>query len=140
MEIDRNALKIPSNAKFPDIVFHKSSAIDMLVSAKFFFELLEAEKIEFGENRPLLHNTNLGWVIAGSIALNHATSLTCTRSTIATINCSLEHFETLNKNLERFWGNRNCKIRDKSNASWCDCHFARIRVSCVDRERLRVGD
>ena len=103
MEIYRNALQIPSNVKLADIEFHKPSVIDMLVGAECFFELLQAEKIELGGNRPLLQNTKLGWVIAGSIALDHTANLTCTRSTIATLNCSLEHCETLNENLERFW-------------------------------------
>ena len=45
VEIDRNAPQIPSNVKLADIEFHKSSAINMLVGAEFFFELLGAEKI-----------------------------------------------------------------------------------------------
>lgn len=66
-KIDRSKLQIPSNLWLADAEFHKVNAIDMLIGAEFFFDLLESEKIELGKNQLILQNTKFGWIAADLI-------------------------------------------------------------------------
>ncbi|XP_071578812.1 uncharacterized protein [Temnothorax nylanderi] len=103
VDIDYKEFKIPSNIKLADPEFHKQGSIDMLIGAEFFFDWLETGKIELGSNYPVLQNTRFGWIVAGTFPRAPIASLTCHRDAITTLTCSLEHCETLNQNMSRFW-------------------------------------
>lgn len=68
VEMNRDTFKIPPNIKLADAEFYKRGSVDMLIGAEFFFDWLESGRIELGDNGPVLQNTKLGWIIAGSVA------------------------------------------------------------------------
>ncbi|XP_070156735.1 uncharacterized protein [Polyergus mexicanus] len=110
IELDYDTFKIPLNIKLADPEFYKRGSIDMLIGAEFFFDWLELGRIERGDNLPILQSIKLGWIIAGSVARIADTSLLCNCTTLATLTCSLEHCETLNQTLSKFWEIENSKI------------------------------
>lgn len=137
VEIDHNAFKIPSNIKLADPEFHKRGSIDMLIGAEFFFDWLEAGRIKLGDNLPILQSTKFGWIIAGSFARTVIASLLCNRDIITTSTCSLEHCETLNQNLNRFWEIKNYRSdasqSQSKEALESDEFFERTTRTCSGR-------
>ena len=63
MNIDRDKLQIPNNLALADSEFHNNGPIDMLLGAEYFFDLLDAGKIELEQDQLVLQNTKLGWII-----------------------------------------------------------------------------
>ncbi|XP_029679970.1 uncharacterized protein LOC115245686 [Formica exsecta] len=59
--------------------------------------------MDAGKDQPVLQNTKLGWVVAGLIPIMPASRLSGNRDNITTLLCFVDHCETLNRNLERFW-------------------------------------
>ena len=49
--------------------FNKPNAIDILLGADVFFEVLRHDKKTRPGNYPVLQDTDLGWIISGKIPL-----------------------------------------------------------------------
>ncbi|XP_018360607.1 PREDICTED: uncharacterized protein LOC108759598 [Trachymyrmex cornetzi] len=98
--MSREELQIPSNLKLADREFHKPGAVDILLGAEYFYELLETGKIELGVDRPIVQNTRLGWIVAIALSSN---SITTSTNKVASLCCSAQQCESLNKALKRFW-------------------------------------
>jgi len=113
VEINRGAFNIPSNIKLADPEFYKQSSVDMLIGAEFFFDWLESGKIVLGNEQPILQNMKLGWIVAGSVANESAALPVDKRVAMVALTCSLEHCDTLNKTLHRFWELENCQSDTK---------------------------
>jgi len=60
MKIDRSKLQLPSNIELADTDFYNVGPIDMLIGAKYFFDLLEVGKTELGTDQLVLQNTKFG--------------------------------------------------------------------------------
>ena len=54
VHIDRDELQIPGNLVLVDSKFHNNGPIDMLLGAEYFFDLLDAGKIELGQDQLVL--------------------------------------------------------------------------------------
>ncbi|XP_011879230.1 PREDICTED: uncharacterized protein LOC105568293, partial [Vollenhovia emeryi] len=117
VEVDRNSFEIPSNVKLADPEFYKRGAIDMLIGSELFYEWMELGKIELGDNRPVMQNTKLGWIVAGTFSHPSIASLFCDRTAITTLACSVDHCETLNQNLSRFWEIENYRSNTTQSQS-----------------------
>ncbi|XP_055906004.1 uncharacterized protein LOC129941403 [Eupeodes corollae] len=59
--------KIPSNTWLSDPRFNQPGAIDCLIGAGIYFDLLQVGQIKLGENLPSLQKTSLGWIVGGTI-------------------------------------------------------------------------
>ncbi|XP_050359346.1 uncharacterized protein LOC126779442 isoform X4 [Nymphalis io] len=53
--------------KLADPNFNVPSAVDILVGAEVFWEVLSKNYIDLGKNLPKLHETRFGWLVSGSI-------------------------------------------------------------------------
>jgi len=113
VEINRGAFNIPPNIKLADPEFYKRGSVDMLIGAEFFFDWLESGKIVLGNERLILQNTKLGWIVAGVVADSSTASLFDKRAAMVALTCSIEHCDTLNKTLRRFWELENCQSGTK---------------------------
>ncbi|XP_018395412.1 PREDICTED: uncharacterized protein LOC108773929 [Cyphomyrmex costatus] len=111
VEIDRDAFKVPTNVQLADPEFYKRGSIDMLIGAEFFFDWLESERIELGNGRPILQNTQLGWVVAGAFTGSLPSAHNEGRVATSLV-CSVEQCDTLNKNLQRFWAWEDYKCEE----------------------------
>lgn len=92
--IDLTNLKIPTCIKLADPNFNVPSNIDMLLGAEIFFEILGTNQIRLGKHLPLLHESQLGWIVSGPI-LN-------TKSENPTSSCFLASND-IDTQLQTFW-------------------------------------
>nr|CAH7728997.1 unnamed protein product [Callosobruchus chinensis] len=87
-------LQLPTNISLADPQFNTSSEIDLLIGATVFFDLLGTERIKFGAGQPILQQSVLGWVIAGPLSIQSASSH---------VSCNLATTTRLETQLEKFW-------------------------------------
>lgn len=97
MDFDVSNLKIPDNINLADPRFNESSKNDILLGAGIFYHLLLPGQISLGKGRPILQNTELGWIVAGTIScpnINNRNFSVCNLST------SINSLENV---IEKFW-------------------------------------
>ncbi|XP_057656756.1 uncharacterized protein LOC130894159 [Diorhabda carinulata] len=97
MDFDTSHLKIPNNIDLADPQFNESSKVDILLGAGIFYRLLLPGQISLGKGRPILQNTELGWIIAGTIScpnINNRNFSVCNLS---------RSMNNLENGLEKFW-------------------------------------
>ncbi|XP_072400545.1 uncharacterized protein [Diabrotica undecimpunctata] len=68
--IDMNNIRLPHNINLADPEFNCPKEIDLLLGAHIFWDLILQDKISLGKNFPLLINTQLGWVVTGTVPIN----------------------------------------------------------------------
>lgn len=93
--IDPSTLKIPSNIQLADPTYNTPGQIDLLLGADLFYHLLSVGQIQLGQRKTILQKTKLGWIISGTIDLNHENE--ARTSCYLTTNKGLEH------QLANFW-------------------------------------
>ncbi|XP_062557298.1 uncharacterized protein LOC134222171 [Armigeres subalbatus] len=64
-KVDTSSWNIPFGVQLADPEFYKPKKIDMLLGAELFFQLLRPGHIKLDDEFPDLHETTLGWVVAG---------------------------------------------------------------------------
>lgn len=69
-EIDTPLWKIPPHMQLADPSYSKPQHIDMLLGADLFFDLLMPGEFKISNELPVLRNTKLGWIVAGSAIVN----------------------------------------------------------------------
>lgn len=84
---------LSSNINLADPQFNQSQAVDLLLGTGIFYNLLLQGQICLGKNLPLLQNTKLGWIVAGSVGGNFVQ------------NNIISNFseQILENKVERFW-------------------------------------
>ncbi|XP_018362903.1 PREDICTED: uncharacterized protein LOC108761065 [Trachymyrmex cornetzi] len=125
-DIDYNALNIPKNLKLADPEFYKKGPIDLLVGAEYFYDWILTGKIECGNDRPILQNTELGWVAAGRIASELIVNSPYSRNTVSAMACTSEQCENLSKDLNKFWEMESYQLdetRPSMEAQECEKFF-----------------
>ena len=63
MEIPKGSLGV-----LADPEFYKPSAIDIIIGAEIFFDLLMDGQHKLAEGGPTLQNTQLRWVVSGKVS------------------------------------------------------------------------
>ncbi|CAB3242550.1 unnamed protein product [Arctia plantaginis] len=97
LSIDFRSIPLPSHIQLADPTFFISSAVDILVGAEVFWDILGSAHINLGKNKPIIRDTKLGWIVSGSIG-NSGHSSMLRQSHV----CNLSLRE-LNNNLNKFW-------------------------------------
>nr|CAH7721432.1 unnamed protein product [Callosobruchus chinensis] len=90
--IDSSYLNIPVNIQLADPDFATPQSIDILIGANAFWDLLSQGRISLGAHLPVLHNTHLGWVIAGAMDIPVSKS-----------HCNLSTNIAIQDQLTKFW-------------------------------------
>ncbi|CAH0728460.1 unnamed protein product, partial [Brenthis ino] len=65
--VDKKHLSIPVGLQLADPTFNTPSAIDILVGAEVFWDVLGSNSINLGNNQPRLQSSKLGWLISGCV-------------------------------------------------------------------------
>ena len=73
-QIDMSCWEIPSDILLADPSYFKTQRIDMLLGAGIFFKLFMPGEFKVSNELPLLRNTKLGWIVAGSVQADNATA------------------------------------------------------------------
>lgn len=118
-QLDLDELQIPDGITLADPEFDQPSAVDLLIGAEIFFDLLCIGKIKLAEDQPIWQKTVLGWIVSGPFMMRD-------RSRKSTW-CHLVINDELNANLSRFWqiehnGRQNTRTPEER---FCEEHFAR---------------
>ncbi|KAJ8910531.1 hypothetical protein NQ315_013494 [Exocentrus adspersus] len=93
--INKEQLKIPDYIQLADPDFHVPNKIDMLLGADIYFKVLKPDLIRLGSDLPVLQNTSLGWVVAGSVPISK-----CVTNLSVTL---FARTEDVNELIPKFW-------------------------------------
>lgn len=116
-------LKIPQNITLADADYNKPGAIDILLGAPIFWDLLCVGQIKLGRHLPTLHKTKLGWVMAGTIPEQPNNKIICNFSS------NLNNME-VQQQLEKFWQIEECEQHNKysKEEQSCEEHYATTHI------------
>ncbi|XP_065079415.1 uncharacterized protein LOC135702313 [Ochlerotatus camptorhynchus] len=116
LHIDIRSWNIPKEIILADPTFNESGAVDLIIGAEVYLELMIAERqIKLGDTGPTLQNTLLGWIVSGG-SPEVSTSLTTVSS------CATENIE---EGLARFFELESCRTTSTLSLeeSACELHF-----------------
>lgn len=65
--VDVRHIAIPPGLQLADPTFNVPSAVDILVGAEVFWDVLGSESINLGSGKPKLQSSKLGWIISGCL-------------------------------------------------------------------------
>ncbi|XP_075158171.1 uncharacterized protein LOC142231448 [Haematobia irritans] len=120
--INLNALdwNMPKNINLADPAFDKAGAIDMLIGAELFFDLMSVGQIKLAANLPILQKTLFGWVVAGG---SFRPRQTCT---LALSYNDAEEEEKLSTIVKAFWEVESDFLNNvaiSEEGAYCEKHF-----------------
>lgn len=96
VEVDVSSLSLPSTLPLADPSFHNPGDIDLILGNEIFFDLVKAGRVKLGNSSAVLVETELGWVVGGSVHNRSVKQLSRV--------CHFNHFEEeLNHTLSKFW-------------------------------------
>lgn len=72
--VDTSDWPLPEDFQPADPGFNSPGRVDLLLGISMFFRLLKSGQIQMSENLPVIQDTHLGWVVAGSITANEGTT------------------------------------------------------------------
>ncbi|XP_062542374.1 uncharacterized protein LOC134210340 [Armigeres subalbatus] len=116
--IDICSWNVPKEIVLADPTFHESAAVDLIIGAEVYLELIIAERqMKLGDSGPILQNTLLGWIVSGGIP-DESAVLPVVSS------CAAENIE---EGLARFFELESCRTSSTLSLeeSACETHFER---------------
>lgn len=116
MDIKVNELNIPTSIILADPTFYMSGEIDLLLGADIFWDIISSAKIKLGFNKPLLHETQLGWVVAGPMGGKYINS----QQTYCNFSKDIQ------QQLTKFWELEDVPPSEKiesADDNFCEKHF-----------------
>lgn len=111
--INPNILHIPTNIRLADPEYYVPAAIDILVGAEVFWNIIGANRIALGKNMPTLHDSKFGWILSGSLLHHQPSFHVCM------------HAENAHTDLTRFWELDSISPKHEltSEERECEKHF-----------------
>ncbi|XP_055591303.1 uncharacterized protein LOC129743346 [Uranotaenia lowii] len=116
--IDICKWNLPVEIQLADPSFNESQAIDMIIGAEIFFDLLlRDDQMKLGEHGPTLQNTYLGWIIAGGIP----------EEAVCLLNVPSDAINRIEVELARFFELESCRTNSTLSLeeSACETHFVK---------------
>ena len=86
--------KFSKELQLADPAYYIPKGIDMLIGAELFFDIISEGQIKDEENKLMLHNTKLGWIVSGSAEMDNYNQET---KVVATVH------KTCDELLGKFW-------------------------------------
>ncbi|KAJ0172004.1 hypothetical protein K1T71_012767 [Dendrolimus kikuchii] len=128
--IDLSQLCLPADIQLADPSFDQPIPVEVLIGADLFWDILRPNQRNLGPNKPKLHSTQFGWILAGSINLNfinlNKPSIQCINASIHT--SSLEN--EIHAFLPKFWELEEVPKKTilSENDKLCEQHFLQNTV------------
>nr|XP_022918410.1 uncharacterized protein LOC111427476 [Onthophagus taurus] len=117
---NRLKLPIPDGIPLADVDFNKSRRVDLLLGSPVFWSCLLNKQIHMGKNMPILHQTKLGYILAGTGSVYHSKQKTNT-------------FCAITEQLARFWEQEELPERTMNDEeSACERIFEQTTKREVD--------
>ena len=117
-------LGLPENISLADPSFYEPHEIDILLGAEHFFNIIGNNKISLGQNKPVLQESKLGWLVAGPTGDSSSCDLN--------VNCNFvkrESLQDINVSLKKFWEVEELSPSESSNylidEQYCESHFSK---------------
>ncbi|KAL0809214.1 hypothetical protein ABMA28_011436 [Loxostege sticticalis] len=95
LSINIQSLGIPNYINLADPQFYQPDDIDLLLGADVFWDLVGTNRLNLGFQKPILQETQLGWIVAGPIG--HKYYKNCSNK----ISCNFS--QEVREQLSRFW-------------------------------------
>ncbi|XP_055632619.1 uncharacterized protein LOC129773093 [Toxorhynchites rutilus septentrionalis] len=120
-KIRTDNLNIPQEIDLADPHFNEPGAIDVILGAGLFFDLLKDEQMKLKGSNLTIRKTEFGWIVCGRTPEEHIHS----RSVIA--NHTIERIDEI---LTRFWELESCRSKSTHSIeeSICEAPFDRTTV------------
>ncbi|KAK9702270.1 Pao retrotransposon peptidase [Popillia japonica] len=119
VSFNRKILEIPENLALADPNFNKSAPIDLLLGSSTCWEFLCTAKVQLGDSKIFLHETKLGWIIAGGMHDRN--------QTFNTVQCfsAYADINTVDNNLVNFWNIEELNVKNSFSESeqFGETHF-----------------
>lgn len=129
-KINISDLNIPSDICLADPHFYRPSAVDMIIGADLFWDLIGSEKIRLGTGKPILQDTRLGWLVSGPINSGHSpleSTIICNFLQVeSSTGASDMRFAETQSQLSRFWQLEEISHKDSHYSpeeKRCEEHF-----------------
>ncbi|XP_062557296.1 uncharacterized protein LOC134222169 [Armigeres subalbatus] len=110
LEIDTRYWPIPSGLRFADPLFSSPGEIDMIIGNELFFDIVKNGRLKLGIDNVTLAETELGWVVAGSVSIRKAQS----SRRVCQLN---RNEELLNRTMSRFWELESVQMETATTAA-----------------------
>lgn len=127
MSVNINQLNLPHNIQLADPQFCTPAAVDMLLGAEIFFDILCPERISLGPNMPTIQNTKFGWIVAGQFNINN-------NPPSHNIYCNFT--KDISEKLTQFWDLEKIPTDSKCPMSaddeYCEEHFSKTTKRLSD--------
>ncbi|XP_062703843.1 uncharacterized protein LOC134286271 [Aedes albopictus] len=125
--IDTSSWNLPSGVCLADPGFNEPGSIDVILGVAVFYELLLCEQLKLSRSGPILHNTELGWIVAGELPEAAIVSYSAVTSCSVT---TTEVFEELTK----FWELEACNTKSclSIEESACETIFEETTTRDLD--------
>ncbi|CAK1591004.1 unnamed protein product [Parnassius mnemosyne] len=119
--VDIKSVKLPKNIQLADPMFYQPAAIDVLIGAGLFCDILGNEQRSLGPNNPKLRSSQLGWIISGPI--NSAVSSNRIHCNHAIVSSSQN--ENIEQLVSKFWELEEVPKKSiiSEDESECERHF-----------------
>ncbi|KAJ8724480.1 hypothetical protein PYW08_015954 [Mythimna loreyi] len=120
--IDIGLVKLPKDIQLADPTFHQPAAIDILIGADLFWDILGNKQISLGVNEPKLRSSQLGWIVSGPIqSVAQRKVVRCNHSTISSYTNNDDNIEKID-----FWDLEDIPKRASVNENECETHFLTV--------------
>lgn len=104
--IDVRSLRVPSDICLADPKYYLPSAINLIIGADVFWDILGSQRIKLGDGKPILYETRLGWIVSGPVTSGHTSTWPCKIKCNVTQVDSMTSYnfnDDIQNQLMRFW-------------------------------------
>lgn len=118
-------LNIPLDICFADPTFYQLSDIFILLAADIFWDIISPNQIRLGKQKPILSETQLGWIISGPLPIIDTPFASDARCNFIKVDIASE-VDAIKTDLTRFWllEETNSKLSHQSpDEKYCEKHF-----------------
>ncbi|XP_049868956.1 uncharacterized protein LOC126368838 [Pectinophora gossypiella] len=116
-QVNLSGIKIPSDLCLADPNFYAPASIDLIIGADIFWDIMGSQHIKLGEGKPTLHETRLGWIVAGPTNSGLVGS---------PLKCNFTKVDDIENRLTRFWQLEEvCPVSPELSPEekMCEAHF-----------------